>query len=394
MPTNTVRILFVNPYYKPYLGGIERIIEQVGAELLAREEVEAVGVLTTRIHFPDRWMHGVPPRERIDGIDVFRCRFFPSRIPRVFHAALAGYISPQVASVVSSFEPDVIHFTYSEWWGANLSIYFSTLRLPHVMSTFFHDNPHIPTTLPLYTVNRWLVPRMHAVHVLTEMERRQVHEAYGVPLQRAVVIPPGVDLDPHMTARTREDATTILAVGRLNPDKGQLALVRMVAKLRQTSEAPPLRLWLVGENAGAEVEIKRFCQSHGLDGIVQIFGHVSDEELLELYREADIFALPTRVESFGLVFLEAMAHALPVVTYGVGPIPTILTHGAVVVPPGDEAGFCDSLADLILSPQRRRRLGHEGRDLVHGLYSWRSMADRLLRVYEQTLHAPLDLGTM
>jgi len=309
----------------------------------------------------------------------------------VFHAALAGYVSPQVASVVSSFKPDVIHFTYSEWWGANLAIYLSTLGLPHVLSTFFHGNPHIWSTAPMYGVNRWLVPRMHAVHVLTEMERQQVHEAYSVPLQHAVVIPPGVDVVPRIRVRDREDATTILAVGRLNQDKGQLDLVRMAAKLRQTSGMPPLRVWLVGENAGAEAEVKEYCRRNDLDDVVQVFGNVSDEDLLALYQKADIFALPTRVESFGLVFLEAMAHGIPVVTYGVGPVPTILTRGAVLVSPGDEAGFCRSLADLILTPQRQRELGNEGHELVRGLYSWRTMAHRLLAVYEETLRAPLNL---
>jgi glycosyltransferase involved in cell wall biosynthesis len=389
-----MRILYVNPYYKPYLGGIERIIERVGGELLTHDRVEAVGVLTTRVHFPDHWMADVPSREQIDGIDVFRCRFFPSRIPRVFHAALAGYVSPQVASVISGFKPDVIHFTYSEWWGANLAIYFSSLGLPHVLSTFFHNSPHIWSTVPLYTVNRWLVPRMHAVHVLTEMERQQIHEAYGVPLQRAIVIPPGVDIDPRIPARSLRDTTTLLAVGRLNRDKGQLDLVRMVAKLRHIPGMPPLRIWLVGEDAGAEREIKEYCRHHDLNEIVQLFGYVPDEELLRLYQQADIFALPTRVESFGLVFLEAMSHGIPVVTYGVGPVPTILTRGAVLAQPGDEADFSRSLADLILHPYRQRELGSEGYELVRALYSWRNMAHRLLAVYEETVRAPLNLDSV
>jgi glycosyltransferase involved in cell wall biosynthesis len=382
-----MRILYVNPYYKPYLGGIERIIEKVGAELLARDEVEAVGVLTTRVHFPDRWMHDVPSREQIDGIDVFRCRFIPSRIPRVFHAALAGYISPQVASVVSRFKPSVIHFTYGEWWGANLTIYLSTLRQPHVLSTFFHDIPHIRSTAPLYWVNRRLIPRMDAIHTLTEMERLQVHAAYRASLERTVVIPPGVDVDEAAPQHPLREVTTILAVGRLNLDKGHLELVRMFAQLRSDPEMPRLRLWLAGDESDMGQQVRELCRREGLEEEVRLFGRVSDEELVELYRQADIFALPTRVESFGIVFMEAMAQGVPVVTYGVGPVPSILTQGAILPAPGDEDAFRAALACLIRDPERRREMGRDGYHLAAERYSWTSMADQLLAVYGDVIQA-------
>jgi len=381
-----MRILYVNPYYKPYLGGIERIIEQAGTRLLTRPEVDAVGVLTTRAQYPDRWMPALPSRERMDGIEVYRCRFIPSRIPRVLHAALAGYISPQVASVVSHFKPSVIHFMYGEWWGANLTIYLSTLHHPHVLSTFFHNIPHIRSTAPLYWVNRRLIPRMDAIHTLTDMERLQVHEAYRARLERTVVIPPGVDVDAEAPQHPQRDVTTILAVGRLNPDKGQFELVRMFARLRAEPGMPPLRLWLAGDESDMGQRVRELCRREGLEG-VHLFGRVSDKELVKLYRQADIFALPTRVESFGLVFVEAMAQGVPVVTYGVGPVPSILTRGAIVVPPGDEDAFRAALAGLIRDPERRREMGCDGYRLAAERYSWSSMADRLLTVYTDVIQS-------
>src|SRR5947209_6806547 len=109
-----MRILFVNPYYKPYLGGIERIIERLSAELGKQARVAAVGVLTTRAFFPDRWMPDLPAHEVIDGVEVFRLTFKPAVIRPFFHARLAGYFSPDVPRVLRRFRPDVIHFTYSE----------------------------------------------------------------------------------------------------------------------------------------------------------------------------------------------------------------------------------------------------------------------------------------
>ena len=385
--TEPLRILFVNPYYKPYMGGIERIIEQVGSQLLRRDEVEAVGVLTTRARFPDRWMSELPSHEWIDGIEVFRCRFVPSRIPRVFHAALAGYVSPQVSSVISRFRPSVIHFTYGEWWGANLTIYLATQKRAHVLSTFFHDIPHIASTAPLYWVNRRLIPRMDAIHTLTDSERQQVHAAYRAPLERTVVIPPGVDVPAEIPVHAPRDQVTVLAVGRLNPDKGPLQLVRIFARLRAEEDMPPVRLWLAGDDSNMGAQVRELCRRERLEGEVHLLGRVPDERLAELYRQADIFALATRVESFGLVFIEAMAQGLPVVTYAVGPIPTILTDGAIVAPAGDEDAFRAALSALARDPERRRELGQAGYRLAADRFSWSGMADRLLALYAGALHA-------
>jgi glycosyltransferase involved in cell wall biosynthesis len=326
-------------------------------------------------------MHDLPDHEVIDGLDVFRCTFRPAAIPRVFHAALAGYVSPEVPRVLLRFKPDVIHFTCGEWWGANLTTYLASLGSRHVLSTIYHNMPHTRGTAPLYTVNRRLAPRMDVVHALTEVERQQVHDAYSAPLDRTIVIPPGIEPVTRVPDRAGRSRVTVLAVGRLNAHKGQLRLVSMVQRLVQDCPDLPVRLWLAGDDDEDGAAIRRFVGEHGLENVVQLFGHCPDETLWELYQQADIFALPTGYESFGIVFVEAMAHGLPVVTYGVGPVPSVLTRGAIVVPPGDEQAFSDALLDLIRDPERRRRLGAEGRALTEASYTWQAVTERFHDVY-------------
>lgn len=380
-----MRILFVNPYYKPYLGGIERIIERMGQELESYSDIERVGVLTTRAHFPDRWMADLPSHEMMEGVEIFRCTFRPSRIPRVFHAALAGYVSAQVRSVIKNFRPDVVHFVYGEWWAGNVNVFLASPRARHVFSTIYHDVPRTRGTWPLYVANRWLVRRMDAVHVLSQFEQRQVEAAYSAPIQRTVVIPPGVDVPASFCRRPASNVTTILAVGRLNSHKGQLRLVEMVKRLTEEIAPVALKLWLVGDDAGDRTSIEEYARQHSLGDVVTIFGHCSDQELDELYTQADIFALPTQYESFGIVFIEAMARGLPVVTYGVGPVPSILTGGALVVPPHDEAAFRCALRDLVQRPKERARLGEEGYNLVKDRYSWRATTHHMHDLYGRIL---------
>lgn len=380
-----MRILFVNPYYKPYLGGIERIIEHLGERLLASDHVEAVGVLTTRVAFGVGRMRDLPSHEFIDGLEVFRCTFRPSIVPPLFHAWRAGYVSRDIDSVIERFRPDVIHFTYSEWWAANLGIYLATRTTPHVLSTFFHDLPYGLRTAPLFYVNRWLVQRIDAVHVLTDKESDQVRDAYDPPEHRTVVIPPGVNLSTLPRRTDSRVPVTVLAVGRLSHHKGQLSLVRMFHSILTRHASIDARLVLVGDRSDGFAQITQYVEQHQLGSRVDIHGHCSDERLAELYGQADIFALPTRYESFGLVFIEAMGHGLPVVTYGVGPVPSILTAGASLACPDDEDDFRSRLEGLLLDPAARQQLGQAGRALVEESYSWQAMTDQFVQLYSRVL---------
>ena len=377
-----MRVLFVNPYYKPYLGGIERIIERVSAELRSNG-AEAVGVLTTRVHFPDRVMSDLPDHEVMDGVEVFRATFRPATLPRVFHAALAGYLSLDIPQVLRTFKPDVIHFTYSEWWAANLNTYLFSLRTPHVLSTFFHAWPRRKTTMPLYAANRWLVRRMEAVVVSSEFEGRQVRLAYGAPAARILVIPPGVDAPTSIPERSGRDSVTVLAVGRLSRNKGQLLLVQMIHQLSLERPELKVRLWLAGGDAGDGQAIAQYVSQHRLEPMVQVLGYCADSQLADLYRQADIFALPSQVESFGIVFIEAMAYGLPVVAYGVGPVRSILSQGALLAPVGDERAFLDALRCLVHDPARRCQLGRDGRAMVMSRYTWRATGEQFYNLYRR-----------
>jgi glycosyltransferase involved in cell wall biosynthesis len=94
--------------------------------------------------------------------------------------------------------------------------------------------------------------------------------------------------------------------------------------------------------------------------------HASDE-LFELFRQADIFVLPTIGETYGLVICEAMASGLPVVATNVGAIPEIVEDGVsgVLVPPNSPSALADSLQRLVRQPEERRSMGERGLQLAH-----------------------------
>jgi len=86
-------------------------------------------------------------------------------------------------------------------------------------------------------------------------------------------------------------------------------------------------------------------------------------EWFSLYERADLFVLPTRIDAFGLVYLEAMAAGLPVIGTRINAVPEIVVHGETgfLVPPGDRRALAQALGTLVDDPDLRRRMGTAGR---------------------------------
>lgn len=113
-----VRVLFVTPYYKPSWGGIERVIAQLSACLLANGHT--VGVLTAPYVFPRRFVPDLPAREVIDdGVHIFRLPSRPHRAPPFYSVPLVWFSPRAIADALAEFRPDVIHWVGDGWFLAH-----------------------------------------------------------------------------------------------------------------------------------------------------------------------------------------------------------------------------------------------------------------------------------
>lgn len=167
----------------------------------------------------------------------------------------------------------------------------------------------------------------------------------------------------------RRDSVVVLTVGRLHPRKGQMITLQALQSL------PPevrmrLEYWIVGTDSrgGYEAELRRAAAARP-DLSVRFFGDVPDDELAGIYERADIFAMTSvnlerSVEGFGLVYLEAAAHGLPVVAHDVGGVAEAVVDGVtgLLVPPERPAQLAAAFEKLIHDPELRRRLGTAGRE--------------------------------
>ncbi|MES1167052.1 MAG: glycosyltransferase family 4 protein, partial [Pseudomonadota bacterium] len=174
----------------------------------------------------------------------------------------------------------------------------------------------------------------------------------------------------------------VLTVGRLHPRKGQLLALQSLASL-----APEFRrrieYWLVGSQSKGNYEKTLRRVAAEVDFPVRFFGDVPDDELSQIYDRADIFAMTSinhrdSVEGFGLVYLEAAAHGLPVVAHTVGGVGEAVADGitGLLVPPHRPAQLTAAFEKLITDSALRQRLGESGRAWA-SRNCWKQSADAL-----------------
>jgi glycosyltransferase involved in cell wall biosynthesis len=220
-------------------------------------------------------------------------------------------------------------------------------------------------------VFRAVVPRAvrGAARVLTVSERskRDLVELYGVPPERVVVTPNGVDpvFQPDGARDTVSQAAYALSVGAIQARKNQLAAL-------EAAHATGLELVVAGPEKDAA--LARELRGRG----ARLEGYVDDERLAALYRGAACLVQASRYEGFGLPVLEAMACGCPVVAVPEPALEEVAGGAAVVV---EEGRLADGVRRALAE---RDRLVAAGLERARG-FSWRAAAARTVAVYLEAL---------
>jgi glycogen synthase len=228
-----------------------------------------------------------------------------------------------------------------------------------------------------------------------EATRADVTRLLGVPADKVVMLPNGVDPgaiaaatppDPRAFAEgavpaLRDADLVLLSVGRLEAYKGFGDVQAALARLQARGALPARWRWLVA-GAGALPAADASLAAH-----VVPLGRVPDALLHALYARADLFVHATRFEGSSLVTLEAMAHGAAVVATRAGGIPDKTTDGETgrLVEPGDVPALADAIAALARDPAERRRLGEAARQRVRQRFSWPVLVGRTIALYEELL---------
>ncbi|MDT7580665.1 MAG: D-inositol-3-phosphate glycosyltransferase [Pseudonocardiales bacterium] len=233
----------------------------------------------------------------------------------------------------------------------------------------------------------------------TDTEARELVELYGADPGRIVTIPPGVDLArfrPGDQAAARRvlgvapDAVVLAFAGRIQPLKAPDVLLHAAAALLERS--PELRVRLVvliaggpsGSGLAEPTALQELAGRLGLDDVVRFLPPQAADGLVDVFRAADVVAVPSHNESFGLVALEAQACGTPVVAARVGGLPVAVADGrsGLLVDGHGAESWADALAAVALDPGRRAALSAGAVAHARG-FSWDRTTDALLSTYAQ-----------
>jgi phosphatidylinositol alpha-1,6-mannosyltransferase len=242
-----------------------------------------------------------------------------------------------------------------------------------------------------------LVTRRASACVAVSSHTAQLALALGAPAARIHTIPPGVDAPPDLPCRTaRQDSAaepTVLTVARLEDRyKGFDVMMRALPLIR--GRVPNVRWVVVGEGS-LRAELEAIADAYAVRDCVSFAGRLDDEARDGWFDRADVFAMPSRVmangtggEGFGLVYLEAAMHRLPSVAGDAGGGVDAVIDGetGVTVDATDHVAVADAIADLLLDPDRRTRLGEAARARAEQL-SWTRMAEQVDRLVESLVAA-------
>lgn len=247
-----------------------------------------------------------------------------------------------------------------------------------------------------------IVDNADRIIVNTREESAALVAAYDADPDRLAVVTPGVDVErftpgsDRATERARRElgiplrAKVIAFVGRLQVLKGPHVLLRAAAELIRRHPEQNIRVVICGGPSGTGLErpdeLHDLAETLGVSGYVRFLSPRPPEELVTVYRAADIIAVPSYNESFGLVALEAQASGTPVVAARVGGLPLTVTEGSsgLLVDGHDPQDWARALETLVLDDDLRITMGASAPRHA-AAYSWDATVGRLRDEYLRAL---------
>ncbi|WP_448204600.1 glycosyltransferase family 4 protein [Azospirillum sp. sgz302134] len=215
------------------------------------------------------------------------------------------------------------------------------------------------------------------VLVMSHHVERALVEQYHVPRERVRLVGAGFNA-PVPSSPGRAEPQTILFVGLEWERKGGPELLEAFRRLQP--RFPQAKLVIVGSSPPVDLPN---CE---------VVGRVPLEEVQRYYQRAGIFCLPTRIEPFGVVYLEAMSHGLPIVAPDIGALPDIVEDGVtgLLTPPGDVDALTRTLACLLDDAALAQSFGDAGRQRVLSEFTWEAVGRRIKSAVLDAMALPVS----
>jgi starch synthase len=330
------------------------------------------------------------------------------------------FLETLLNDLVMAGEMSDVDIVHCHTWYSHLAgmLVRQLLQVPMVLTTHSLE-PHRPWKVEqlgtAYHASSWVERTAYqnadGVVAVSQSMMDDVHELYGVHLDRIAIIHNGINLaqykptfNPQVLNRYGIDPEIpyVLFVGRVTRQKGIIHLVNAIRSIDPGVQivlcagAPDTKE--IGEEMKQAVEEARKLTANPVIWIAEM---LPKDEIIPLYSHAAVFVCPSVYEPFGIINLEAMACETPVVASRVGGIPEVVIpdltgllvpiepRSHVDVEPANPQRFSENLAaainQLLRTPEESRAMGKRARTRVEEHFSWTSIAAKTLSFYEQVI---------
>ena len=346
------RVLLATPDYPPDTGGIQNYLDQ-----LVRHLAGPVRVVTLAPETPDS-------QGRSAGVTrVSRHRWLG-------RAGLMAHLNLVAILEVVRHRPRVFMAGHIVLGPASFAC--RLLRVPVIAFVYADEVSEKPR------LARWSLRAATVVLAISE-HAAGLARAVGVPHEKIRIIHPGVTL-PISEVREHSWAATVLIVARLVDEyKGHDVLLRAIRLLEE--RVPLIRLPIVGDGP-LRPSLEQLAREIGVEGRVIFHGRVSASELEALYESCDLFVMPSRLsdsgggEGFGIVYMEASAHGLPVIAASEGGAVDAVLDGktGLLVDPRSAEAVATAIEEVLTNASLYRSLSAGGLEWARA-HDWRVLVN-------------------
>lgn len=373
-----MRILILNSEYPPIGGGAGNASAHIAGQF--GKMGHSVTVVTSRFG-------GLPHKEQSGGVTIYR-------IPGVRRRQDRSNPLEQILFVLSAslwslrriprFRPDATLAFFGVPSGAVAWLIKKLYKVPYIISLRGGDVPGFrPYDFGIY--HRLIAPFLRLIWkdasgiVANSKGLRHLAHAFD-PRFEIPIVPNGIDLDVYRSASRDWSFPHLLSAGRIVHQKGLDLAMRALAELKDL----PWEWQIAGDGPQLE-SLQDIAKELGIEDRVHFLGWQSREELLDCYRQANVFIIPSRHEGMPNALLEAMGSGLPVVASRIAGNEELVVDGETgyLVCSEDVEALRKALQKLLGTPALCEQMGAASRRYVEENYSWEATAEQYVHLLEK-----------
>src|SRR4030042_5854695 len=370
---NKNKIMIVTPYFYPESGGVANYTYNLYKRLVKKGY--KIAIVTS-------WTGKSIKKEKISGMNVYR-------LPRQFkisNTPISFKWKKQIKDIIEKENPNLIHGHMPVPFICDTALSVSG-NIPFVISYHHGGSMKKGKLLPDILISVYeaiflkrLLKKSKIIITPSEFVTKEFMKKYS---EKSFTVPPGVDLKKFKPDYSFKPVNRVLFVGNLIKSEDYKGLNYLMESTKVVKkQIPSIRLVVVGGGDYLE-HYEYLARELGIKKNTTFAGQLNREEIIKEYQNTNVLVLPSLMESFGIVLIEAMACKKPVIGANTGGIPYVINNNknGLLVPAKDSGALAKAIIAVLKNPEAGKRMGEVGFKEVKENFTWERCAEKTEKIY-------------